>query len=665
MNLPGKYCLTVKEFSEIENIPLSSVKRKCKNGQLDCRKVLGNGGEHYRISTFCLSVTGIEKYYGIPEDERQKHAVYDRDSEQIEYEMTIMQGLSGFEREYKNRWFNIIEETRTYSRSELEEYCREHNSSNPKEKLSVSNIYSKRKAFKTIGLTALIPNWGKHRSGHSCISDMLKNRFKSLYLIERGPAADVCRDAVFGFARKFDPDLKKEDFPSTETFMYQLRKDVPQHAIDLRRKGYAYFRQHHEYYIERDWSDVAAGKGYVSDHHKFDVRVINKEGKIVRPWITAWRDIRSGIFVGYQIHEDECCSDHIFYTFATSVERFGLPDFVYLDNGRDYKVYDFTGIKPRTKRNADEFQTKSRALLGELGVDTVFALPYNAQAKPIERDFLNVKNMFCRFLRGYTGGNSSEKPEGLKKLEKTGNLLSLEEFVAIFDKWITSYYHCRKLKSGPLQGLSRIEAFNKYKGVSRTVTRDSLALLMMRTSKDFTITRNGVTDNTLGEPLNYWAEEFHALKGMKVYLRRHLNDYGTAWVFDSETGALICRAGLSTKIKGYAIDNLDKANVKEAGARKRRDYKIAKILSQSEELGDEAITIEDMCSSQDEIALEISKPSIIQATQHDKAVQELNTQESKHIKSHFQGVILENNKRKLFHLNAEREAAFENLAQNS
>ena len=54
-------------------------------------------------------------------------------------------------------------------------------------------------------------------------------------------------------------------------------------------------------------------------------------------------------------------------------------------------------------------------MLDELNVKVHFALPYNAQTKPIERDFLKIKELLSKHCVGYRGGNVVERPEKLAK----------------------------------------------------------------------------------------------------------------------------------------------------------------------------------------------------------------------------------------------------------
>ena len=51
-----------------------------------------------------------------------------------------------------------------------------------------------------------------------------------------------------------------------------------------------------------------------------------------------------------------------------------------------------------------------------------FALPYNAQTKPIERDFRTIKEYLSKHCQGYRGGNVVERPEYLVEEIKSNKI---------------------------------------------------------------------------------------------------------------------------------------------------------------------------------------------------------------------------------------------------
>lgn len=93
--------------------------------------------------------------------------------------------------------------------------------------------------------------------------------------------------------------------------------------------------------------------------------------------------------MGWFLHAESPNSDHIFQAFYYGVIRFGIPEDVYLDNGKDYRCKDFAGGRDQTVKILHT--PKENSLISNLGISVHFALPYNAQTKPVERDFLKVK----------------------------------------------------------------------------------------------------------------------------------------------------------------------------------------------------------------------------------------------------------------------------------
>lgn len=61
-------------------------------------------------------------------------------------------------------------------------------------------------------------------------------------------------------------------------------------------------------------------------------------------------------------------------------------------------------------------------MLAELNIEVHFALPYNAQTKPVERDFLKIKEILSKHFIGYRGGNIVERPQKLAKEIKSEKL---------------------------------------------------------------------------------------------------------------------------------------------------------------------------------------------------------------------------------------------------
>jgi hypothetical protein len=98
----------------------------------------------------------------------------------------------------------------------------------------------------------------------------------------------------------------------------------------------------------------------------------------------------------------------------------------------------------------------------------------------------------------------------------------------------------------------------------------------MRTSKAIRIDRNGVVDRELGINLRYWADWMMPLKGTKVYMRRDIQNYGEAWVWDDSNDAYLGKAQLAESVPLRAESEIDKKRLKAEIARKRAELKAAR-----------------------------------------------------------------------------------------
>ena len=96
----------------------------------------------------------------------------------------------------------------------------------------------------------------------------------------------------------------------------------------------------------------------------------------------------------------------------------------------------------------------------------------------------------------------------------------------------------------------------------------------MRTSKDFTIRRNGIKDTTLG--ITYWADWMISKMGLRVYLRRDIEDYKEAWAFRCDNDEFIGTVNAVKAVAALHADKVSKEEFKEAMSIKKRNSKVAK-----------------------------------------------------------------------------------------
>jgi len=486
-------------------------------------------------------------YANAPEYNRRKFSKYAR----IELEAGLLDG-----RELEN-WINTV-----------------WNSCNPKLKTSYKSVMRERKKAKEQGKAALIGQLGK-RAGQSSVPSIYFEYFKSLALKEGGPSYNSCWRQVAG---RYCPVGDLSNFPSVDSFQRRLYREVGESAIYLARNGFAKWNRKYASYIERDYTKIQAGKVWVSDHAQIDVAVKSKDGKtrkVVFGWITSFIDMKTGKALSKVYHEEAPNSDHIFQAFFIAADLHGLPEYIYIDNGKDYRCRDFAGGRSYVHRvQVDEGTTAS--MLCALNVIPIFAAPYNAQAKVIERWHLKIKMDLSKHAEGYRGGNVTERPERLAEDIKRGNILDFDTFDALLHDFIFNALNKMPSQGKGCKGLSPDDAWNSENPVKRTVTREALKLFCSRTTQPLTVGRNGVRYSKFDA--TYFADWMIPLKGSKVYMRIAPDNINDAWFFTPETDEYLGNAGIKGLIHPVAVSEIDRAELREAIASKRREEKTAKSL---------------------------------------------------------------------------------------
>jgi hypothetical protein len=391
-----------------------------------------------------------------------------------------------------DKYLRILQETEGMKGETLKWRIEKWNRENPELKTSYPSVIEARRTLTESGRAGLLARYGK-RAGRTTVKDSWFETFRMSYLTEGAPSLRSCWMRTLGKARQDDPALTAAGFPSANAFLRRLKRELPEQAIFRARHGAAAWNRKHHRYIDRDYSNLKPGECYVSDHAQVDVAVMPPRGSPCFPWVTAWRDFKSGKWLGWLLHPEAPNSDHVFQSFYSAVKSHGLPTDVYIDNGKDYRCRDFAGGRKAHRVAVEE--GRAAAMLGLLGIAHHFSLPYNAQAKTIERDFLKNKNFFSKHMPGYRGGHVKERPEKLKDEIRAGDILPWKEFKALFDSFITDVLNRMPSEGKALRGASPDELWQRERTEERRVSPDALKLFCMRTSKALTIGRNGVRDS--------------------------------------------------------------------------------------------------------------------------------------------------------------------------
>jgi len=318
-------------------------------------------------------------------------------------------------------------------------------------------------------------------------------------------------------------------------------------------------------YLDRDAGLLEVGEVLVADGHMLNFQVLHPfTGKPCRPAMVLWYDWASRMPAGWEIMPTEdvqCVAAGLRRAILTLGK---MPRVAYLDNGKAFKAKVFTS------RDVDFEEAGFYGMFARLGIETIFAWPYNAQSKPVER-FFGTFGELERLLPTYTGFSIQEKPAHLLRNERLhkaihekkygGWVPTIEETNRIIAGWVEEYA-AREHKG--LRGLRPEDLFESGRGPG--VDEGALRHLMMGMKID-QVGRNGV--NLLGR--HYYDDALYGLK-CRVTVRYDYEDLSRVLVYD-ETGArLICEAEAVKKVHPIARiggNKEDLAEVKEQIRRKR------------------------------------------------------------------------------------------------
>lgn len=285
-----------------------------------------------------------------------------------------------------------------------------------------------------------------------------------------------------------------------------------------------------EPYIKRDASLLEVGDILVADGHKLAFQVINPfTGKPCRATLVGFLDWKSTALVGYEIMLEENTQCIASALRNTIINLDMIPKVVYQDNGRAFRAKYFTDDKGFTELG---FQ----GLYSKLGIETVFARPYNARAKVIERFFKEFQEGFEKLLPSYVGSSIQNKPAYMMRNEKFHKQLhnnyipTIEETIKMIDMWL-NFKNSQPCPNAPGKSIAEVLGGRKRQNINP----DSLDDLMLATEVK-TIQRNGIRFLNC----DYFDERLYGFKS-KVLIKYNLFDLTSIKVFTTK-GEYLCIA---------------------------------------------------------------------------------------------------------------------------
>jgi len=320
----------------------------------------------------------------------------------------------------------------------------------------------------------------------------------------------------------------------------------------------------------RDFEAIPSNAEWDGDERTLDVwcRVLTSRGwKAVRPKITAWKDMRSRMIVGWvlDVYAD---SNTILASIKTGISRHGKPSLLRVDWGQDYKKATGSPHSKRWKvRSFDGARIGS--VLDELGIEVSPVMPYTPWSKPIESFFKTMKEHMDKLLASFWGGCPSERHADRHRyirehLHKLPTIDDLRQVVATF----VDVYHRTPHTSVDMFGKSPLEAMEAFRdGPAKMESDRVLDHYFQEFIGPKLVRRDGIKHN------KYWYghgdPRLVALQGRKVLLSVQPDD---------ASRAMVCELDRSPKfrvecapLRGFT--QRDAADLAKEHARLLRPYK--------------------------------------------------------------------------------------------
>jgi putative transposase len=415
--------------------------------------------------------------------------------------------------------------------------------------------------------TALAPSWG-NRAGISKLTDQEFNTALS-YLLHpnRLRMSEVARLTQLTLRRRGADALSS---PDTIRRALTQWKNTHYDQYVFCREGEKALNDKCLPYLERDIGLLDVGDVLVADGHTLNFHVLHPfTGKPVRMTMISWYDWASCYPVGQEIMPTENVQS-IAAGLRRAILTIGkMPKVAYLDNGKAFKAKLFTD-------KAIDFEEMGfYGMFARLGVETLFAWPYNAQSKVVER-FFGTFNELERLMPTYSGASIQDKPAHMNRNEKLhqaihqkrygGWVPTAAEAMQIIHGWVKEY--AARPHAG-LKGLCPGDVLAAGRGPG--IDEEALRFLMMSMEVK-SVYRNGI--HLFGR--NYYDDALYGYRD-RVLVRYDLENLSRLYVYDKTGTRCICVAEPVQKVHPVAriLGTKDDLEAVKEGIKHKRHLKKA------------------------------------------------------------------------------------------
>lgn len=407
--------------------------------------------------------------------------------------------------------------------------------------------------------------------------------------------------------------IERGEDPPSYSWVRKWLLEVPKGERVRKLEGVKKYNDKLKGFTPRDYRDLLPLQVVCGDHMLADVwcavAIQTPEGTtrhiVVRPWLTSWQDLRTGLIWGWHV-SFQPNSDTAIAAYMNGVRTWGAQppgSWRYVDNGKDYRSKKMSG-QTITVHNSfvpeegDPFLyvdvQMGTSMVEDLNLKTLFADPYAAWQKVIERTHLDLHRMeMHRFWdKGYCGSTPEKRPDNAKELYKKHKKLvakglpspfpTFEEYREAMGEFIAKYNqstHERETLGGEIV-VPEVE-FNKLQTARYTLSETAMQQMGMSV-RACTIRKNMVRL----ESLYFTHEKFKAHVGTRIEVRYRLDDLSS----------VTCRlpngewvTAQQQKVRGVVATNFE-----EIRARREAETRERILLAQAHRLINEILSTESI-----------------------------------------------------------------------
>lgn len=355
-----------------------------------------------------------------------------------------------------------------------------------------------------------------------------------------------------------DKGWKVPSYDTVLRYINFLKEQDGEGVRALAARGLRYWRNQYMIKSRRNTGGLMPLEIVQGDAHTFDcwvkVKRANGSYNAIRPILVAWVDMRTRCLMGWVICE--CPNANIIkqsiinmiYPKKNKELPYGVPKYLLIDNGKDFTAQALTG-RPRTERFT--FDEDTKGFFRCVGIlDDMRSIPYQPWSKgQVERLFGRICGQFTKRIASYTGTLTGSKTaakvqKDIKKMLEKDELLSLEEFSELFEKWVVEKYHVKKHQGLIEQGENipaPISTFNSVEKYFMAPPPIEVAMAMLMEGSTRVIRRSGIQITFGGKAVQYQNELLANHEGETIQFKYNPNDITRVKIYDLK-GNTICDA---------------------------------------------------------------------------------------------------------------------------